>query len=99
MGHLKTFTKGVLLGGLVGIIYGLFNAPKKGSELKKEFAPKLRKAMMGAKKVEKKALSKGKKIVNKVRATAKKYKKGNPLSPKLPALTNLRGTGRRTGKK
>jgi len=79
MGYLKTFAKGVALGGIVGVIYGLFNAPRKGSELKKELAPKLRKAIVSARKVEKKALSKGKKVVKKAvkieKKAVKKYNK------------------------
>jgi gas vesicle protein len=68
MGHLKTFAKGVALGGLVGVVYGFFTAPKKGSEMQKE-------AKLNIKKLAKKGKSLQRKIEPKVKKAIKKVEK------------------------
>lgn len=71
MGHLKTFAKGVALGGIVGVIYGLFSSPKKGSEMKKEAKVEINKLVKKGKKVAKKAEKIEKKAVKKYKRKKK----------------------------
>ncbi|MDD5731740.1 MAG: YtxH domain-containing protein [Patescibacteria group bacterium] len=72
MSYLKTFAKGVALGGLVGVIYGLFNAPKKGKEMQKEAKSTLKKLAKKEKGIEKKIAPKVKKAIKRVRVAVKK---------------------------
>ena len=53
MGHFKNFAKGVVLGGIVGVVMGLFNAPKKGVELQKEARKKVDELIKRGKKLQK----------------------------------------------
>lgn len=71
MGHLKTFAKGVALGGIVGVIYGLFTAPKKGSEMQKEAKTEIGKLVKKGKKAAKKAVKIEKKAVKKYKRKKK----------------------------
>lgn len=67
MSHLKTFAKGVAFGGIVGVLMGIFSAPKKATlrvasrRLGKTKKPKLKRA--------------AKKVIGNVKKTAKKANK------------------------
>ena len=72
---IRTFFKGVALGGIVGTVMGLFNAPKKGEELQRDAKKKVDELVKRATKIEKKAVKEGKKIVSKAKKAVKKSKK------------------------
>uniref|UniRef100_A0A7C4M0G0 YtxH domain-containing protein n=1 Tax=candidate division CPR3 bacterium TaxID=2268181 RepID=A0A7C4M0G0_UNCC3 len=84
MSHLKSFLKGVALGGLVGVAMGLFNAPKKGAEMQKDAKKVIKNISKKGKEMKKeiepkikKAVKDSKKLADKAKKTVKKYKKIN----------------------
>lgn len=72
MSHFKTFAKGVALGGLVGVIYGLFTAPKKGSEMQKEAKSNIKKIVRKGKSLQREINPKVKKAIRSAKKIEKK---------------------------
>ena len=68
------------MGGLVGVIYGLFNAPKKGKEMQREAKSTIKKLVKKGKGLKRKIEPKVRKAVKKaVRIEKKAVKKGKRL--------------------